>query len=368
MTALASTPLEPSPPQARDVALDGAKGALIFLVVLGHTFQFAVLGRQGDPLGDGLFSAIYSFHMPAFMALAGWLAQPGLSRGPGRWRVALRRCLSYLIPIFTVTLLTELLWSEGWPSAQWRRSLSDLFWHGLTVLWFCWAMVYGTLLMWIAESLRFRFVLSLGLLFAFMLLPAHGHWQLCQSVLPFYVLGYLVSAYREALQPCRRWQTAVGWVALLGAVVLVVGFWSRETYVYTTGIKWSGPDAHWTLLRYLAGALGCLAFFGLWPVVFARLPGRLARGLTGWGASTMRTYVLQTLLFNGTAWAGLTLLMLAQAAALKWVVALALAFGIQVLCTLAGQGLAQSPLVAGLLFGTLKGPKAGTRSASVQAQ
>ena len=73
----------------------------------------------------------------------------------------------------------------------------------------------------------------------------------------------------------------------------------------------------------------------------------------------MRTYVLQTLLFNGTAWAGLTLLMLAQAAALKWVVALALAFGIQVLCTLAGLGLAQSPLVAGLLFRDAQGAQSG---------
>ena len=94
------------------MALDGAKGALIFLVVLGHTLQFAVMGRHGDPLDDALFTAIYSFHMPAFMALAGWLAQPGLSRHDGRWRMAARRCLSYLIPILTATLLTELLWSS----------------------------------------------------------------------------------------------------------------------------------------------------------------------------------------------------------------------------------------------------------------
>jgi fucose 4-O-acetylase-like acetyltransferase len=362
MTTPAPTPPEPLPPPARDVALDGAKGALIFLVVLGHTFQFAVLGRHGDPLVDGLFTAIYSFHMPAFMALAGWLAQPGLSRRDGRGRLALRRCLSYLIPILTVTLLTELFWSVQWPAAGLRKSLSDLFWHGLTTLWFCWAMAYGTVILFIAESLRLRLLLAAVLLGAFMLLPAHGHWQLCQSVLPFYVLGYLASAYRGVLQGWRRWLPYVGLAAGVGAVVVVLGFWSREAYVYITGIKWAGPDAHWTLLRYGVGALGCLAFFGLWPWLFSRMPARLAQGLVGWGASSMRTYVLQTLLFNGTTWAGLTLLMLGQAAALKWAVALALAFGIQVLCTLAGQGLAQSPLVAGLLFGTLKAA-GGRRSA-----
>lgn len=367
MTALASTPLEPSPPPARDVALDGAKGALIFLVVLGHTLQFAVMGRHGDPLDDALFTAIYSFHMPAFMALAGWLAQPGLSRRDGRWRVAARRCLSYLIPILTATLLTELLWSSPWPAHEWLRSLSDMGRRGLVTLWFCWAMAYGTVILFIAESLRLRLLLAAGLLGAFMLLPAHGHWQLCQSVLPFYVLGYLASAYRGALQGSRRWLPYLGLAAGVGVVVAVLGFWSREAYVYTTGVKWTGPDARWTLLRFGVGALGCLAFFGLWPWLFSRIPARLAQGLAGWGASSMRTYVLQTLLFNGTTWAGLTLLMLGQAAALKWAMALALAFGIQVLCTLAGQGLAQSPLVAGLLFGTLKGPKAGTRSASVQA-
>lgn len=362
MTAHTATPPEPSAPPARDAALDGAKGALIFLVVLGHTFQFAVLGRHGDPLDDSLFSAIYSFHMPAFMAVAGWLAQPGLARSPGRWRLALRRCFSYLMPIVAVMLLTELLWSTPWPATEWQRSLSDMARRGLITLWFCWAMAYGTLITWAAESLRLRVWLTVLLVGAFLFLPAHGHWQLAQSVLPFYALGYLASAYREALAHCRRWLPAVGLVALLAAVVLVGVYWSRETYVYISGIKWAGPAAHWTLLRYGVGALGCLAFFGLWPLLFSRLPARVAQGLVAWGASSMRTYVLQTLLFNGTTWAGLTLLMLGQAAALKWAVALVLAVCIQVLCTLAGQGLAQSRLVAGLLFGALRAPAGGRSS------
>ena len=50
--------------------LDNLKWFLILLVVLGHAIQhtYADFGQ------NCLFRAIYSFHMPAFMAVSGYLA------------------------------------------------------------------------------------------------------------------------------------------------------------------------------------------------------------------------------------------------------------------------------------------------------
>ena len=50
--------------------LDNLKWFLILLVVLGHAIQhtYADFGQ------NSLFRAIYSFHMPAFMAVSGYLA------------------------------------------------------------------------------------------------------------------------------------------------------------------------------------------------------------------------------------------------------------------------------------------------------
>lgn len=55
----------------RIVWADSLKGWLILIVVLGHAIQ--------STLGDGCYNShiwniIYSFHMPAFMAVSGWLA------------------------------------------------------------------------------------------------------------------------------------------------------------------------------------------------------------------------------------------------------------------------------------------------------
>lgn len=53
---------------------DSLKGVLIILVVLGHAIQ--------ETLKDGCFdnhlwNCIYSFHMPAFMAVSGFLSYRG---------------------------------------------------------------------------------------------------------------------------------------------------------------------------------------------------------------------------------------------------------------------------------------------------
>lgn len=59
--------------QKRDDRLDKAKGILIFLVVVGHFLE----GISGWEMGysRGLLTVIYSFHMPAFVLLAGMTAK-----------------------------------------------------------------------------------------------------------------------------------------------------------------------------------------------------------------------------------------------------------------------------------------------------
>ena len=48
---------------------DSLKGWLMILVILGHAIQ-TVLGDDVD--SSHAWNIIYSFHMPAFMAVSGW--------------------------------------------------------------------------------------------------------------------------------------------------------------------------------------------------------------------------------------------------------------------------------------------------------
>ena len=74
--------------RAREI--DGMKGVLIFLVVLGH-FLLPLLGFGARSINLP-FDFIYSFHMPAFVFLSGLFAGHAL-RSPRHW---CKRCLSLL--------------------------------------------------------------------------------------------------------------------------------------------------------------------------------------------------------------------------------------------------------------------------------
>lgn len=62
--------------KTRDTTLDFAKGFLIILVVLGHSIQFS-LGpdwlESKQFFDNVVFKTIYSFHMPLFMLISGYL-------------------------------------------------------------------------------------------------------------------------------------------------------------------------------------------------------------------------------------------------------------------------------------------------------
>lgn len=54
----------------RDLRVDGIKLFLIVLVTLGHALEACI----SNPMSNRLYSAIYLFHMPAFVLISGYFA------------------------------------------------------------------------------------------------------------------------------------------------------------------------------------------------------------------------------------------------------------------------------------------------------
>ena len=71
---------------------DSLKGWLMILVILGHAIQTIMLEDYNN---DHVWNIIYSFHMPAFMAVSGWFAYRQKQNGGD---VCLRRCKQLLVP------------------------------------------------------------------------------------------------------------------------------------------------------------------------------------------------------------------------------------------------------------------------------
>nr|WP_308695326.1 acyltransferase family protein [uncultured Stomatobaculum sp.] len=124
--------------------IDGMKGALIFLVVLGH-FLLPLLGFGARSINLP-FDLIYSFHMPAFVFLSGLFAGHAL-RSPRHW---CKRCLTLL------WLYIFFKWLVFYPEKiayHMPGSLPD-FWHESGTPWFVLALFLWTLALPLFALLR----------------------------------------------------------------------------------------------------------------------------------------------------------------------------------------------------------------------
>ncbi|MCC4607113.1 acyltransferase family protein [Xanthomonas campestris] len=113
--------------RARDQRIDAAKAIAILLVVFCHA--------KGVPHGMTLFA--YSFHVPLFFMVSGWLAAGYASRTTGLDRRSLgRHARSLLLPYVTFYLLGYAYWlltrnigekAARWGSHPWWEPIVSLF-------------------------------------------------------------------------------------------------------------------------------------------------------------------------------------------------------------------------------------------------
>lgn len=95
--------------QDRSAYLDFVKGIAIILVELGHCVQWgsgAEFRNSGLFYEDGLFRFIYSFHMPLFMLVSGYVFYWSFGRRAFR-ETARRQFRCLLVPCLCWTALYE---------------------------------------------------------------------------------------------------------------------------------------------------------------------------------------------------------------------------------------------------------------------
>lgn len=139
--------------RTRLVWADSLKGWLILLVVLGHALQWA-LGEDGMN-NSHLWNWIYSFHMPAFMAVSGWLAyRPGRKTQPAG-QLILRRAMQLLVPYFCWSVISTIVHRHQLTSALRNYVLKpDIY------FWFLWVLFFIYLLFILVEVASKRFNLN----------------------------------------------------------------------------------------------------------------------------------------------------------------------------------------------------------------
>lgn len=163
--------------EGRNRNIDGIKGFLVVLVVLGHVLQ----GKLDQHFGRYV---IYGFHMPIFIALAGYLFSLGKSKGEslnvflGKYRMRV------LVPwLFAMLVYAIYLGAFGDARPEWKGWLAYVlnpYYH----LWFVPGYLFWCFLVW----LILKFSDRRELVFLFGALLAIGFYYF-QSIDAFSMLG-----------------------------------------------------------------------------------------------------------------------------------------------------------------------------------
>ncbi len=232
--------------------IDVCKGLGIILVVLGHSLKQTGVTNT---VFDVLLSVIYSFHMPLFFFLSGFVSAKILKFTTGRERIEYvkSRAIRLLVPYFTVGILylpvKYLLSSFAVKaydfSAAWKLFLGE---NPNTALWFLYVLFWVSALCAVCMRERTQY-LWLGITAALSLCACVFGWT---GRLPkyavFFVLGLIARQSYESFRPCLQ----KGWPVFVSAVLFTIA----NVLLFKTG-----REVFWELTA-LSG-IYCLLSFAL---------------------------------------------------------------------------------------------------------
>ena len=181
---------------------DSLKGWLMILVILGHAIQWILEEGCND---YHVWNLIYSFHMPAFMAVSGWLAYRGDSKPlMADWKGYLinckRRGLQLLVPYFAWSFMSFALSGDYTLQNLFKMILypDAYFWFLWVLFWIC---VLFNLAQHVARRIKLHEMVTVGglcvLLLGVMVVAEFRMFgfQFIAYYFLFYTLGYCLHKY-----------------------------------------------------------------------------------------------------------------------------------------------------------------------------
>lgn len=248
----------------RSLYLDVVKGLAIILVVVGHCIQFgsgADVLRSGVFFADPLFKFIYSFHMPLFMLVSGYLFRYSIQRPAAQ--VVIAKVRSIVVPLVVwVTLYQVLLLLRGTtiPVDIFLATYFHELWFLRALFVFC--MVVLAVRLFLRDSLYAHILLNLAVLFV----PGRFMSSIFVFTLPYFTLGYLFNKYQllSKVQPVVERRSGLLVLATMVPFVLLLCFFGDGYYAYRMDSCLLSNRQPWTvtayvdIYRHLTAVCGCL--------------------------------------------------------------------------------------------------------------
>ena len=273
----------------RTAYFDNAKFLLMVLVVFSHLLQPFI----GDhKFYHDLYYFIFTFHMPAFVFLAGYFAKP-LTKG-SKVRDLVKK---FLLPyVFFQLFYTVYYWVIGLDA-----SLNIQLLNPQWALWFLLSMFFWQLSLVFFQKMTARKAILLSVLLSIFAgyLPFINQVLTLQRTfvfLPFFIIGfYFPKNEMQFLQGTRIKKISLVFlpiiylfIALFHGMNKYMVFGSKPYEDYLSYPLFGGP------LRGVFFVIGLLGIIG-----FLRLVPRQQLFFTKWGKNTLLVYLLQGIFIKG---------------------------------------------------------------------
>ena len=252
--------------------LNVMKGLAIFLMLWGHCIQYCALGSF-DFFENAAFKVIYSFHMPLFMIISGYLfyytfqkfelKQLIIHRSkPLLWTIVFCGAFNYAITISISILYRYHSFSGFYVSSLLSNYQS---------LWFLWSVLAASigvaLICKKVHNVWIQLLLLALWCIPVFLFPGGGAKNV--YVYPYFVIGFYFARYQNLINQCLKW--IVQAIASVGFVIMLF-FFRTKHYIYTAGLYDSNlsifENIGVNLFRWVIGLFGCIAVLSLVEVIF----------------------------------------------------------------------------------------------------
>ena len=278
---------------------DALKGVLILLVVLGHSIQNTI----GDACyTNHLWNIIYSFHMPAFMAISGYLSFRVKDKvGGAKWCSVIWRRFKQLVVPFVLWTIILLLYNNSFT----LESIIDYILYPDKGLWFLWVLFVISVIFVIGDLLSEKtkvkqeiVILTICIVLAITMVMFELRvfsFQFIAYYFIFYVVGYYLHKYYDFVK-------SVNWVLLVILAVLwgvLAWFWQmKEVPSFLQALPLPGSLALYAY-RFVAALLAIFVLFVVSPKALndkTRLNLRLGKlGIVSLGIYTSHVIFIESI-------------------------------------------------------------------------
>lgn len=279
--------------------IDSLKGIAIFLMIWGHCIEYFMRNTGLVAYEDTVLKTIYSFHMPLFMLISGYLFFFSFSKRDFNTLISHRsKPLLFSIVFcglfnYYITVGVEGVFTGNFGvllAGEWLRSLFDL--------WFLWSVLLSSVIVaFICKKVKNVPVQIILLLVSTALFALFPGANLHIFVYPYFIIGFYYAKYRDYIPE----KLSVLKYISIPVFPVMIHFFQVKHYIYTSGIIGGEyPITEYifiNLFRWATGLVGsvfALTVVGLVFKLFKNVSQKnvIYRSIINLGKNSLQMYCL----------------------------------------------------------------------------